>query len=333
MNWQYQYPQAFYLLALVPLLVVFYLLYRQWRNKSIKKIGDKRLVQNLIASHSVKRSLLKFIAVSIAFIIGIIALANPRKPDESSSDVRKGIDIVVALDVSNSMLAGDIPPDRITRARHFITELVDQVPNDRIGLVVFAGNAYVQMPLTFDRTAAKMYVSAVGPQAIAAQGTSLSDALTKADLAFGEESERFKSIILITDGETHDEGVFEKLEELVAKGIMINTLGLGSPGGATIMDPETRQPKKDESGQVIVSRLNEEILKQLAVQTNGTYIKLESAESAVNTILSQYQNIEKKALSDTSLFNYQSFYMWFALPMLILLLAELFISERKSKIN
>lgn len=258
-------------------------------------------------------------------------MANPRKPDENSAEAKKGIDIVVALDVSNSMLASDLPPDRITRAKHFITRLIDEVPNDRVGLVVFAGNAYVQMPLTFDRSAAKMYVATAGPQVVTTQGTNLTEALEKSNVAFGEVSERFKSVILITDGEAHDEGAIEKLEELASKGVMVNTIGLGSPQGSTIIDPATKQPKTDETGQVVVSKLNEEILKQVSARTNGVYVRLENAESAVRTVLAQFRDIEKKALQDVSLYNYESFYMWLAFPMLLLLLTEMFISPRKRK--
>ena len=285
MNWQFQYPLALYLLALVPVLILLFFLYKSWRRKSIRKVGDERLVNRLIASHSPAKALFRFFCILLALVAGVLSLANPRKPDESSSEAKKGIDIVVALDVSNSMLATDLAPDRMTRAKNFITRLIDELPNDRIGLVVFAGSAYVQMPLTFDRSAAKMYVSAAGPPSITAQGTSITEALEKSDVAFGEASERFKSVILITDGETHDQGALEKLPELASKGIMINTVGLGSPAGSTIIDPKTNQPKRDEAGGVIVSKLNEEILKQLSASTNGVYVHLVNAESVVQSIL------------------------------------------------
>lgn len=298
----------------------------------MRKVGDERLVKKLIASHSPSRAGFRFFMVILAFAAGVVALANPRKPDENSAEAKKGIDIVVALDVSNSMLASDLPPDRLTRARHFITRLIDEVPNDRVGLVVFAGNAYVQMPLTFDRSAAKMYVATAGPQLVSSQGTSLTEALEKSNVAFGEVSERFKSVILLTDGESHDEGAIEKIEELASKGVMVNTVGLGSPQGSTIIDPATKQPKTDETGQVVVSKLNEEILQQLSARTNGVYIRLENAETGVRTILNQFKDIEKKALQDVSLYNYKSFYIWLAFPMLLLLVTEMFISSRKRKV-
>ncbi len=329
MNFQYQYPQAFYLFVLIPCFLVLFFLYQSWKKRSVKKLGDVKLVKNLYKNHSSAKSNIKFCLVAIAFAGGCLALANPRKPDESSAEARKGIDLVIALDISNSMLATDIAPNRLARAKQFISKLIDNLKNDRIGLVEFAGNGYLQMPLTFDQSAARLYVSTANPNAISAQGTSISDALKKADVAFGDETERFRSVVLITDGETHDEDALEKAKELAGKGVMINTVGIGSPEGSTIMDTTTGKPKTDETGQVVVSRLNEQILQQIAATTNGTYIHLQSAEAAVKAVMGQYAQIEKKALGDTSLYTYETFYTWVVIPMLALLLIELFISDRK----
>lgn len=329
MNFQYQYPQAFYLLALVPFFLLLFVLYLVWRRRSIKKMGDAQLVKSQLKTYSSAKSIIRFCLVLLAFAVGCIALANPRKPDESSAEARKGIDLVIALDVSNSMLATDLAPDRLSRAKQFISRLIDNLKDDRIGLVEFAGNAYLQMPLTFDQSAAKLYVATASPGAIPAQGTSIGDALQKADIAFGDETDRFRSIVLITDGETHDEDALTKAKELAGKGVMINTVGIGSVEGSTIMDTATAAPKRDESGQIVVSKLNAQLLQQIAATTNGTYIHLESAEAAVKQVLSQYSQIEKKALGDTSLYTYNTFYKWMALPMLLLLLTELFIPDRK----
>lgn len=267
----------------------------------------------------------------LAFAAGCLALANPRVPDDASAEQRKGIDLVFALDVSNSMLATDIAPDRLTRAKQFLSKLMDQLKDDRMGLVVFAGNSYLQMPLTFDQSAARMYVSTASPNLVASQGTSISEALTKAEVAFGEDNERFRSVILITDGETHDEDALEKVKELAGRGIMVNTVGIGSPEGSNIMDSAGKPRIDPTNGQPVVSRLNEDILKQVAAATNGTYVHLQSTEPAVSQILAQYANIEKKALNDTSLYTYTSFYYWLVLPMVLLLLADLLISDRKKQ--
>jgi Ca-activated chloride channel family protein len=331
LNFQFQYPQAFYILILVPLFLLLFIFYNLWKKKRVKQIGDPKLVSALFKNHSSAKSILKFSLIAIVFAAGCIAAANPRKQDESSAEARKGIDLVIALDVSNSMLATDIEPNRLARAKQFISKLIDNLKDDRIGLVVFAGNGYLQMPLTFDQSAARLYVSTANPNAINVQGTSISDALQKADVAFGEESERFRSVVLITDGETHDEDALDKAKELASKGVMINTVGIGSAGGSTIMDTATASPKRDETGQVVVSKLNKQLLQQIAAITNGTYVHLESAETAVKEVLAQYAQIEKKALGDTSSFTYQIFYAWLVVPMLMLLLIELFIPDRKKR--
>jgi Ca-activated chloride channel family protein len=329
LNLQFQYPEAFYLLGLVPFFILLYILYTRWKRRKMQKIGDPRLIQSLIANHAPFKTTLRFVMLVLAFVLGCLALANPRVQDESTSEQRKGMDLVLALDVSNSMLATDIQPNRLSRARLFMNKLIDNLKDDRIGLVLFAGKSYVQMPLTFDQAAAKMYVSTAGPGTVNVQGTSIADALEKSLTAFGEESERFKSIVLITDGESHDDDAVTKAQELAGQGIMINTIGIGSPEGSVIEDTTTKSPKKDPSGQVVVSRLNEELLLNLAKATNGTYMRLESSDDAVRQILSQFSGIEKKALGDASLFTYRSFYSWLVIPMLLLAVVELFIGDRK----
>jgi Ca-activated chloride channel homolog len=328
LNWQYQYPQAFWLLTGLVLLLLIYLGYIVWKKKTAKRIGDERLVKQLTKNHSPLKSGIKFSLLLLGFALGCLALTNPRKPIDAPGEERKGIDVVIALDVSNSMTATDVPPDRLQKAKQFITKLIDKLPNDRVGLVLFAGNAYVQMPLTFDHGAAKLYVSSATPGSIPSQGTAISDALEKGRLVFEETSDRFKSIVLITDGETHDENAEEELQEAVQRGIMVNTVGLGSPEGTTILD-SAGNVKKDEAGNTVISKLNDAILKNIATTSQGAYVHLENSDEAVAQVTAQYGQIEKKALVDTSLFNYQTFYSWLAIPMLLFLLIEIFIPDRK----
>lgn len=329
LNFQFQYPEAFWLLALVPVIVLFYLLYLRWRKRAAKRLGDERLVAELTRNHSPRKAFLKFALLAAAFAIGCVTLANPRKPDDASAEVRKGIDVMIALDVSNSMLATDVAPSRLAKAQQLLTTLIDKMPNDRIGLVVFAGNAYTQMPLSMDHEAAKLFVSTANPNMVPEQGTAIADALLQSSAAFEEGSNRFKTIILVTDGETHDEDALPTTQQLAKKGVMVNTVGLGSPAGSTIYDSATHQPRTDESGQVVVSKLNEELLQQIAQTTNGTYIQLENIPTALATLQDQYKNVDKKALVDVTGLNYESFYIWFALPMFLFLLAEVFLPDRK----
>lgn len=331
MNWQFQYPQAFWALAAIPVFLLFYLSYVLWKRWVAKKMGNPKLVKELYKNHSSPKALTKFSLIIIAFALGCVAVANPRKPDNTFIEARKGIDIMIALDVSNSMLANDMDPDRLSNAKQLIFTLMNRLPDDRIGLVLFAGSAYVQMPLTFDRSAAEVVVSAAAPSALPAQGTSISDALKKADLAFQQDSKRFKTVLLITDGETHDEDALEVAAELKDKGVMINTVGLGSAGGAAIIDPVLQTEKTDLSGKTVVSKLNEPLLQQIAATTNGQYIAFTDAVEVSSALAKQLSQIEKKAVGDASSFTYTSFYMWLALPMLLLLAVEIFIPDRKKR--
>ena len=327
-NYQFQYPLALWLLCLVPFFILLFIIYKAWKRKSIKKLGDPQLVKQLFKGHSNNKEIIKLTLILLAFAFGCIALANPRLPDENSGEARKGIDIVIALDVSNSMNAIDIEPDRLSRAKQFISKLLEKLQDDRIGLVVFAGNAYVQMPLTFDKGAAALYTSSADPSQISSQGTSIGDAFEKAELLFAEQEERFKSVILITDGETHDEDAIEKLSDMASKGVMVNTVGIGSPEGSRIMNNQGK-PKTDAAGNIVISKLNEPFLQQIANATNGKYVHLQNSDAAVNEIIGQYSQIEKKALGDTSLLNYKTYYAWMVLPMLLFMITDIFFPDRK----
>ncbi len=287
------------------------------------------MVRELYKNYSPLKSVVKFSLLLLAFACGCIAIANPRKPDLSTAEARKGIDIMIALDVSNSMLAEDIEPNRLSVAKKFINQLMKSLEDDRIGLVLFAGNAYLQMPLTFDHNAAGMIVSVAAPSSFRSQGTVIGEALLKSDLAFQEESKRFKTIVLITDGETHDNNAVQQATELGTKGVMINTVGIGSIGGASIIDTISGGVKKDLSGNVVVSKLNEPLLQQLATITNGQYLHLENTVEASEALVQHLSQIEKTALGDQSQLSYTSFYLWMAWPMFFLLMAEIFIPDRK----
>jgi len=328
LNIQFQYPQAFWLLAALPLFAGLFVLYQWWRRRALKRMGNAQLVKNLFPSYSSGKKLTKFFLILIAFALGCVTIANPRQPNKVQEDVRAGSDVMLALDVSNSMLATDVAPSRLLRAKALLSKLIDQLPNDRIGLVLFAGKAYIQMPLTTDHSAAKMFIAAAAPSVITAQGTAIGEALQRSSLAFGE-SERFKTIVLLSDGETHDEAALEQAKELASQGVMVNTVGIGSPEGGTIYDTVTNAPRRDATGNVIISRLNEAFLQQVATATNGLYRNLDNTDKTATELVQQLAQVEKKALGDTSMFTYRTFYMWLALPMLLLLGFETFFPDRK----
>ncbi len=253
-----------------------------------------------------------------------------RKPGGPEGMNRKGIDVVLAMDVSKSMLARDIAPSRLERSKQLISKLMNEMPNNRIGLVLFAGKAYLQMPLTTDHGAARMFVSAAGPEAVPQQGTVISEAIRRSANAFNETERRFKAVVLISDGEDHDPEAVNTATELAEHGLMINTVGVGSPDGSYLPDPATGQNKVDPAtGSAVISKLNEDILKQVASGTNGIYIRLQDTDDAVRKLNEQLSQIESRAFTDISLINFKAYYWWFAGAMLILLLAEFFLPDKK----
>jgi Ca-activated chloride channel homolog len=332
MIFQFQHKEFVWLFAGIVILAILFLLLIQWKRKVKKRIGDERLVDLLISNYSPKLFTSKFILLSAAFSIGIIAAMNPRKPGASDSQSRKGIDVAIALDVSKSMLATDLAPDRLERAKQFISKLMNEMPDDRVALVLFAGKAYLQMPLTVDHNAAQMFVASATPDAVPQQGTVISDALKMSANVFNSPDRKYKAVILISDGEDHDEGALTTARSLAQQGVMINTVGIGSTGGAEIIDPATGQAKKDEAGNTVISKLNEEELKEIARATNGVYIKLQSSDEAVSVLKTQLLQIDRKAFGDISMMNFRNYFLWFTAAMFILLLAEQLIPERKKKL-
>jgi Ca-activated chloride channel homolog len=326
---QFQHIQFIWLLAAIPFFILLFIWLLRWKQKVVKRMGDKKLIRELTSNFSPKLFNLKFLLLMLAMGAGVVAVMNLRKPGDADGVTRKGIDVVIALDVSKSMLATDLQPNRLERAKQFISKLMNAMPDDRIGLVLFAGKAYMQMPLTTDHSAAQLFVSSASTDAVPQQGTVISDALKMSANAFNTAERRFKTVILISDGEDHDAEAVKTAKELAVQGMMINTVGIGSPEGATIIDPATGETKKDETGNPVISKLNEEELKLIADNTNGAYIRLQGSDEAVEAVKKSLSQIESKAFGDVSLMNFKTYYWWFAGVMLIFLLVENFIPERK----
>jgi Ca-activated chloride channel family protein len=325
----FQYKFFAWLFSAIGILVLLYFYWLSWKKHVKKKMGDTRMIDQLISYYSANKFMVKFFLIGIAFAMGILAVMNPRKPGASDSSTRKGIDIAIALDVSKSMLATDMAPNRLERAKQLINKLMDAMPDDRIALVLFAGKAYMQMPLTADHGAASLFVSSASPDAVPQQGTVITDALDMSSRVFNSAEKRFKTIVLISDGEDHDPGAIAKATELSQQGVMINTVGIGSLEGSTIVDPATGELKKDETGNIVVSRLNEEELRNLSNKTNGVYVHLETTEAAVRTLQGQLSQIDRKAYGDISMMNFTSYYPWLAMAMLLFLLIESLITENR----
>ena len=324
----FQHIEYLLALAVIPVLVLLYILVLRWKKKTIKKIGDERLVKEMTSNYSAQRFALKFILIVTAFASGIFALANLRNPKGSEKVSRNGIDVMIALDVSKSMLAQDIKPTRLDRAKQLLGKLMDRLNNDRIGIVVFAGKAYLQMPLTGDHGAAKMYLSSATPDVVPTQGTVIGDALKMCYLSFNTKEKKYKTVIVISDGEDHDETAIDLAGKMAAEGVMINTVGIGSAEGAVIIDAATNEPKKDKEGNTVITKLNEEELKSIAEKGNGIYQLYNNTDEVVDILEAQLATMDQRTVTEDSLVNYQSFYQYFLLISLLLLLVEFFISER-----
>jgi Ca-activated chloride channel homolog len=318
-----------YGLLLLPFLVFLFIYLLQWKRNTAKKIGDPKLVKDLVKNYSPWRFNTKVILVLLAFGICVVAAANLQKQADTEGINRKGVDIMIALDVSRSMLANDFAPNRLERARQLVTKLMDKLPNDRIGIVLFAGRAYMQMPLTTDHSAARMYIQQAGPDVVPAQGTVIGEALQMANTAFNSKERKFKSIVLISDGEDHDENAIQVTQQLEQSGVMINAVGIGSTDGTVLIDPETGASKKDLQGNAVITKLNETLLQQIAESSNGAYVKLEDTDAAVQQILEKLSTIEQKSLQDSAYIDYKSFFQWFIGAAILFLAIELLIPERK----
>lgn len=326
----FQYPEYLIVLAAIPLMVLLYLNIIKWKVKTAKKIGDPSLVKTLTEQYSSKKFLAKFILFTTAFAFCAFAVAGLVMPDRTQKISRKGTDLIISLDVSKSMLAQDIKPSRLERAKQVILKIIDNSPDDKVGLVIFAGRAYLQMPLTVDHEAAKMYLAAVSPDDIPTQGTVIKDALKMSFAAFNPKEKTFKSVLLISDGEDHDNEAIKAAKELAKQGIMINTIGIGSPEGAPIMDPATGQYKTDSKGQTVITKLNQKELIDIAKAGNGTYQLYTTTDAVSQNIKKQLSDIGKEAsASDTSYTSFQQYFQYFLLIAFVLLLFEFFVSEKK----
>jgi Ca-activated chloride channel family protein len=314
-----------------PLLVVvgycFFAVLR-WKKRVVRKIGDPALVRQLTRNYNARNFALKFGLLTGALALIILALGNLQRKTGGLIN-RKGMDVMVLLDVSNSMLSGDLQPSRLARAKQVISRLLDEMPDDRIGMIIFAGHAYLQMPLSTDHAAAKMYLDAAGPGSVPTQGTVIGEAMQMALQTFDSKEKKYKAVILLTDGEDHDESAIKMAAQLHDQGVVVHTIGLGSPTGAFITDPTTGEQKKDAEGNVIISKLNQPLLQEIAQKTGGTYQLYDNTDAVVGNLEKALSDMGSQSYEDDNYALYQSYFFWFLGAALLLLLVEQYLSEKK----
>jgi tetratricopeptide (TPR) repeat protein len=326
----FQYTQYLFSLTAIPVIILLFILLVRWKKRAAKKIGDPLLVQQLTKSFSSKKFKLKLVAFIVGFTLCGFAVAGLVEPDGSQKITRKGIDVMIALDVSKSMLAQDIQPSRLERAKQVVSKIIDNSPEDKIGFVIFAGRAYLQMPMTVDHEAAKMYLSSASPDDVPTQGTVISDALKMCSSAFNPKEKTYKAIILISDGEDHDDDALKIAKQLGKEGIMINTIGIGSPQGAPIMDPETNSYKTDDKGNTVITKLNQQELSEIAKDGNGLYQLYSTTNEVANNIKTRLSGIGREAaVSDSSYKAFKQYFQYLLGAALAFLIIEFFVSEKR----
>ncbi len=327
-------PAYFYMFLLIPVFIAAFLLMLAWKKNAMNRFGESRLVSLLMPDKSRFRASVKFILLMLAFSLIIVGLANPQIGSKLEKIKRKGIDLVIAEDVSNSMLAQDIKPSRLMRAKQAISKLVDELSNDRIGIVVFAGNAYTQLPITTDYSAAKLFLSTINTDLVPSQGTAIAEAI-ELSVSMFDKNDHEKAIIIITDGEDHEGDAVEAAKKAAEIGIRIYTIGMGLPDGAPIPEYDKNGNqlgfRKDLQNNTVITKLNETMLQQIAAAGNGKYVRANNSQAGLDAIYSEINKLEKTEFDSKIFSDYEDRFQYFLFPALLLLLLEFFIFERRGK--
>ena len=326
-------PEYFWGLLIIPLLLVFYIFSRIARKRAVKRFGSEEIISGLMPYASKSRPTFKFIILMLALACFITGIARPQFGSKLKKIKREGVELIIALDVSNSMLAEDIEPNRLERAKRAISWLVDRLNDDKIGLIVFAGQAYTQLPITTDYNSAKMFLASVNTEIVPVQGTAIGAAIELATRSFTPSQEANKAIIIITDGENHEDDAVAMAQAANEKGIIVHTIGMGLPQGAPIpvYRGGMKDYRKDNEGNPVVTKLNETMLEQISSAGNGIYVRANNAQVGLNTLFDEINKMEKTEMEARIYSEYDDQFQYFFAIGLALLLIEFMIMERKNR--
>jgi Ca-activated chloride channel homolog len=321
-------------LVLVPLLIVLYIAVRRWKRKALASLGDKTVISRIIPEVSFKNPLLKFIFFIIAYTMLIIGVADPQIGTTTEENKHSGSDIMILLDVSNSMLSQDFAPNRLENAKMAIAQLIDHLKDDKIGIVVFAGEAYVQLPVTTDYSAAKLFLNTINTNMVPVQGTAIGAAIDKGIQSFDFKDGVNKAMVLLTDGENHEDDAVAAANAAHERGVVIHVIGFGSTQGSPvpIYDEHGKEAgfHLDSAGHTVVSKLDENMCREIAAAGGGTYFHATSAESGLGYVLNQINKMQQKTYDTKTFKDFEDRFQVFLVVTLVLLLVEFFISNRKS---
>ncbi|HCT30092.1 MAG TPA: hypothetical protein DIW31_05045 [Bacteroidales bacterium] len=330
---RFSHTDYLYFLFLIPLIISLFWFVTILQKRAIKRFGNIETLAQLMPGFSTQRGWLKVIIFSIALTLIIFGLAGPQFGSKLTEVKRKGIELIIALDVSNSMMAQDIQPSRLERAKQAISRLVDKLSDDRLGLIVFAGDAYVQLPVTNDYISAKMFLSSINPGMVPKQGTAIGSAINLASSSFSPQSETSKVIVVISDGENHEDDPIEAAKRAADQGIFVYTIGIGSPQGSPIPASQENQTSfwKDKDGNVVVSKLDEETLSKVAIAGNGKYIRATNTQLGLLPLFDEVNKMQKTEMKEKIYSEYNDQFQYLFAFALLLLVLEFIILERKNK--
>lgn len=326
---RFENPAFLYLLIIIPVIIVIRLLEMRKCKLKLKKFGDLSLLKQLMPDVSSSRKSLKFWLMIAALALLIVMLARPQMGTKISQEKRKGIEVIISLDISNSMRAEDVVPSRLDKSKMLVENMVDNFTNDKVGLVVFAGDAFIQLPITSDYVSAKMFLQNTDPSLIATQGTDLAGAIELSSKSFTQQDKVGRAILIITDGEDHEGGAIEAAEKARKNGIRVFVLGVGSTKGSPVPDGNGGY-MKDNSGQEVISALNEEMCKQVAQAGGGAYIHVDNTSLAQRQLNDELTKLQKGDISSVVYSEYDEQFQAVGILVLILLIIEMLILERKN---
>ncbi|MBQ9254942.1 MAG: VWA domain-containing protein [Bacteroidales bacterium] len=333
---KFENPNILFFLLLIPIGIILFIILQNRKKKNLNSAIDFKLQNEVVPLLSFGKQRLKFILICLGLSFIILAAANPKVASSMDKQEKKGVDVVICLDISNSMLAQDLSPNRLERAKLAINQLISQMQDDRIGIVLFAGSSYTFLPLTSDYATAKMFTEIIDTKLIDYQGTDIQQALQTAGVSFGKEkNDRSKTIILISDGEDNQPEAENIVKDIVKEGITINCIGIGSPQGTNIPIVDRNgntDLKRDNAGNIVITKLNEPALKKIASEGKGIYVHAGNESLGLGSIMKSINKMDKKEYTAIAYRDYKTIFYWFAIVGFLLLVLDFFIYNAKNKV-
>ena len=331
---RFEYIEFLWLLWAIPGFVLIFFINQQWKKKALRRFVESQLASNIIPYRTKVKPIIKLVLFILIYSSLVLAVANPQIGSKMQEVKRKGVDVMVALDLSNSMLAEDIKPNRLESSKRAISKFIDELKNDRLGIVVFGGQAYTQLPITTDFAAAKLFLSTISTSMIPTQGTAIGAAIEQCMTAFDFENGTSKVIVIITDGENHEDDAAKIAANANEKGVAVHTIGMGSPAGAPIPVYRGSQKigfRKDNNENSIVTKLNEAMLREIASSGDGIYVRATSSSAGLDYVMDEINKMEKAEFGSKVYTDYEDRFQYFLGFAMFLMLIEFFISDRKNK--